>query len=52
MLLRIRRYHGLLLGPGRLGLSPADPLSPTGCSEKFLSAAFAAPIIASPYSTL
>ncbi len=28
MLLRIRRYNGLLLGPARLGLSPADPLSP------------------------
>ena len=52
MLLRIRRDHGLLLGPGRLGLSPADPPAPTGSSEKFLPAALAAPIIPSPYSTL
>jgi len=52
MLLRIRRYHGLLLGPARLSLSPRRFAVPTGSSEKFLSAAFAAPIIASPYSTL
>jgi len=35
MLLRIRRYHGLLLGPARLGLSPADPLSPRAARGNF-----------------
>ena len=52
MLLRIRRYHGLLLGPGRLGLRPADLLFPRAARRICFPAAFVAPIIASLYSTL
>jgi hypothetical protein len=38
--------------PRQAQAQPGRSAVPTGSSEKFLSAAFAAPIIASPYSTL